>query len=114
MSNLINMHNISNMSIVPQCPANTSPSFYNLSLSTKRKGAFMWDAPISLAITPSLLVKRELIVGGGWGLSARWRDAPDSSSRLTSFASGEKAGRFRKVAGVTIVDAGGPCSRWTL
>ena len=30
-------------------------------------GAFARDATISLAITPSLPVKHDLIVGGGWG-----------------------------------------------
>ena len=46
----------------------------------------MWDVTISLAIMPSLPVKHDLIVTGGWGPSARWRDAPDTSSRLTSFS----------------------------
>ena len=49
----------------------------------------MRDAMISLAITPSLpvLVKHDLIVGGGWGPSMRHRqrDAPDVT-RLTSFS----------------------------
>ena len=65
------------------------PHFCNLSLSTKRRGAAcMRDATISLAITPSLPVKNDLIVifSGGWGLSVRWRDAPDASSRLMSFS----------------------------
>ena len=46
----------------------------------------MWDATISLAITPSLLVKHDLIVGGEWRPSARRRDAPDTSGRLTNFS----------------------------
>ena len=71
----------------------------------------MWDVTISLAITPSLLVKHDLIVGGGWGPSARQRDAPDTSSRLTSFSvKGRGSRHFREVACVSIVDAGGPCS----
>ena len=51
--------------------------FCNLSLSTKRRGAYMRDAPFSLAIMPSLLVphnntaKHDLIVGGGWGPNAK-------------------------------------------
>ena len=57
-----------------------------LSLSTKRRGAYTRDATISLTITSSLLVKHELIVGGEWGPSARQRDAPDASGRLTSFS----------------------------
>ena len=43
-------------------------------------------ATISLMITPSLPVKHDLIVGGGWGPSARQRDAPNASERLTSSA----------------------------
>ena len=71
----------------------------------------MWDATISFVITPSLPVKHDLIVGGGWGPSARRRDAPEASRRLTSFSvEGEGGGRFHEVAGVSIVDAGGPCS----
>ena len=46
----------------------------------------MWDATISLAITPSLLVKHDLIVDGGWGPSMRRTDAVDASSRLTNFS----------------------------
>ena len=46
----------------------------------------MRDATISLTITPSLLVKHDLIVGGEWRPSARQRDAPDTSGRLTSFS----------------------------
>ena len=44
------------------------------------------DATISLAITPSLQVKHDLIVGGGWGQRARQKDAPEASSRLMSFS----------------------------
>ena len=40
----------------------------------------------------SLLVKHDLIVCGGWGPSARRRDAPNTSGRLTSF-SVERCGR---------------------
>ena len=43
------------------------PPFCNLSLSTKRRGgAYTRDATIFLMITPSLPVKHDLIVGGGW------------------------------------------------
>ena len=38
-----------------------------------------------LSIMPSLLVKHHLIVGEGWGPSARRRNPPDASGRLTSF-----------------------------
>ena len=41
---------------------------YALSFETLASGgAFERDATISLAITPSLPVKHDLIVGGGWG-----------------------------------------------
>ena len=41
----------------------------------------------SLAITPSLPVKHDLIVGGGWGPSVRRRNAPDAIAvGLTSFS----------------------------
>ena len=46
----------------------------------------MQDATISLAITPSLLVKHDLIVGEGWGPSARQRDSPNITGRLMSFS----------------------------
>ena len=47
----------------------------------------MRDATISLAITPSLPVKHDLIVGGGCGPSARQRDASDAIAvGLTSFS----------------------------
>ena len=51
-------------------------------------GAYTRDVTISLAITPSLPVpvKHDLIVGGGWGPSARRTDAPDATGRLTSFS----------------------------
>ena len=50
-------------------------------------------------------------VGGGWGPSARRRDAPDTSGRLMSFSvEGEGGGCFREVAGVSIVDVGSLCS----
>ena len=62
------------------------PPFCNLSLSTKHRGAYRRDATISLAIMPSHPIKHDLIVGGGWGASARWRDAPDASGRLRSFS----------------------------
>ena len=62
----------------------------------------MQDATISLAITSFL--KHDLIVGGGWRPSARWRDAPDASGRLTSFSvEGRKSRRFREVAGVSLL-----------
>ena len=43
------------------------PPFCSLSLSTKRRETYTRDATIALAITPSLPVKRDLIVCGGWG-----------------------------------------------
>ena len=76
----------------------------------------MRDATISIAIKPSLLIKHDFIVICRWVVEAkrkaspntRWRDPPNASSRLTNFTlRGEKAGHFREVAGVFIVDAGG-------
>ena len=48
----------------------------------------MRDATISLVITPSLPIKHDpiVIVGGGSRPSARRRDAPNASGRLTSFS----------------------------
>ena len=48
----------------------------------------MRDMTISLVITHSfpVPVKHDLIVSGGWGPNARWRDAPDASGRLESFS----------------------------
>ena len=44
--------------------------------------------------------------------SARRRDAPDASDRLTSFSvEGRGSGRFREGVSVSIVAAGGPRSR---
>ena len=50
-----------------------APYFATLALV---QGAYTRDATISLAITPSLLVKHDFIVGGGWGPSTKQRDAP--------------------------------------
>ena len=77
--------------------------FCNLSLSTKHRGAYTWDATVSLMIMPSLLVKHDLIVGGGQAqgvemlltLLVGWR---------ASVLRGKEAGRSRKVTGVSIVD----------
>ena len=73
----------------------------------------MWDATISLAITPSLPVKHDLIVGGGVGAKHEVERCSDASSRLTSFSVEGRGSRVvpRSIAGVSIVDAGGPCSR---
>ena len=59
-----------------------APPFATLALVQKWRGAYKQDASISLTITPSLPVKHDLIVGGGWGRSARQKDAPDTSGRL--------------------------------
>ena len=58
-----------------------SRKYAPLSLSTKHRGAYTQDVTISLAITSSLPGMRS-----------------------------EEAGHFREVAGVSIVDAGSPCS----
>ena len=87
------------------------PLFAILALVQNTGGAYTRDATISLVITPSLPVKHDLIVGGGWAPSARRRDAPDASRRLTSFSiEGEGGGCLCEVAGMSIVDAGGMCS----
>ena len=79
-------------------------------------------------ITPSLPIKHDPIVIVGWGVEVKRGASPStgrhraqggecsqrdkSSSWLMSFSvEVEKAGRFREVAGVSIVDAGGPCLR---
>ena len=62
------------------------PPFATLALVQNAGGAYMQDATIYLMITPSLPVKHDLIVSGGWGPSATRRDAPDTSGRLTSFS----------------------------
>ena len=65
------------------------PPFATLALAQNAGGA---DVTISLAIMPSIPVKHDLIVGGGLGTkreasqSVRQRDAPDATSRLTSFS----------------------------
>ena len=62
-----------------------SPPFATLASVQNAGEAYTWDATISLAITPSLPVpiKHDLIVSGP---SAKWRDAPDATGRLTSFS----------------------------
>ena len=44
-----------------------APPFAILALVQHTGWAYTRDATISLAITPSLPVKNDLIVGGGWG-----------------------------------------------
>ena len=53
---------------IPPPPITVVSHKYALSFETLASGgAFARDATISLAITPSLPVKHDLIVGGGWG-----------------------------------------------
>ena len=69
-----------------------APIFATLAIVQNAGGAYTRDVTISLAITPSFLVKHNLIVGGGVGAkceaspSARWRDTPDASGKLMSFS----------------------------
>ena len=65
-----------------------APPFATLASVQNAGGAYTQDATISLVIMPSLPVpvKHGLIVDGGWGPSARQRDAPDASGKLTSFS----------------------------
>ena len=94
---------------VPQiCPA---PSFAILAF-VQNTEAYTRDATISLSITPSFPVKHDLIVGGGWGQARDGEMLPTIAVGLRALAlRGKEAGRFREVAGMSIVDAGGPCSR---
>ena len=71
----------------------------------------MQDGTISLAIMPSLPVKHDFIVGGRWG-QARGRQMLPTISvcRQASALRGKEAECFCKVAGVSIVDVGNPCS----
>ena len=67
-----------------------APPFATLALVENAGGAYTRDATISLAITPSLPVKLDLIDSGveakhEASLSARRRDVPDTTGRLTSF-----------------------------
>ena len=62
------------------------PPFCNLSLSTKRRGAYTRDATISLTITPSLPIKHDSL-GGGWRPSTRRRRA-QSGETLPTLAVG--------------------------
>ena len=97
-----------------------APPFATLASVQNAGGAYARDATISLAITPSLPVpvKHDLTVGGVWGPSARHRRARGGEMLPTlpvgqraSALRGEEAGRFREVAGVSIVDAGGSRSQ---
>ena len=66
---------------------------------------------------PSLPIKHDpiVIVGGGWRPSARLRDAPNASGRLTSFSvKGRESRALLRIAGMSIVDAGSLCLRYTL
>ena len=67
-----------------------APPFATLALVQNVGGAYTRDATISLAITPSLPIKHDSLGGGEAkhkaSLSARRRDAPDASGRLTSFS----------------------------
>ena len=67
-----------------------APPFATLALVENAGGAYTRDATIFFAIRPSLPVKLDLIVGEveakhEASLSARRRDVPDTTSRLTSF-----------------------------
>ena len=93
-----------------------APPFAILALVQNVGGAYTRDAIISLAITPSLPGMKSLSVGG-WGPSVERRRA-QNGEMLKTLAVGwralelrsEEAGHFREVAGVSIVDADGPCS----
>ena len=91
--------------IRPRSVPQICPPFCNLVQNAG--GAYMRDATISLTITPSLPGMKSLSVGGGDQAQGITHDA---SGRLTALVlRSEEAGRLRKVAGVSIVDAGGLC-----
>ena len=84
------------------------PPFATLALVQNIGGAYTWDAAISLAITPSLPIKHDSL-GGGWRPSTRRRQTRGGEMLPTQWD--EKAGCFREVTGVSIVDVGGIDSR---
>ena len=61
------------------------PIFRNLSLSTKRRGAYTRDATISVTIMPYLPIKHDpiVIVGGGWRPTVRRHPARGGEMLLT-------------------------------
>ena len=71
--------------------------------------------------TPSLPVpvKYDLIVSGGWGPSAKRRDAPDATGRVTSFSVEGRGSRVLsrsswRVCRCDVDTGGGSSSQWTL
>ena len=73
------------------------PPFATLaSVQNAGGGAYTQDATISLVITPSLPIMKSLSV---WGVG-----------QARGVTEREEAGCFHEVAGMSIVDAGGPCS----
>ena len=75
------------MGIIYRSVPQIRPPFCNLSLSTKRRGGLIHGMWHFLSwLRPPKWVKHDLTVGGGWGPSARQRDAPDASGKLTSFS----------------------------
>ena len=75
-------------------PCKYAPPFATLASVQNGGRAYMRDATISLAITPSLSIKPDSIVICRWGVEAkrkvspntRRRDPPNASSRVTSFS----------------------------
>ena len=80
---------------------------------------YMWDATISLVITPSLPGMKSLSVGGGASVGhRRVRDREMLPTlvvgRQTLALRSEEAGCFHELAGMSIVVPGSPCSWYTL
>ena len=76
---------LKNSQMVDQlCPANTPPPFATLAL-VKNTGGLICGCDI-FTHDYTLPSGADLIVGGGWGMSARWRDTPDAIGGLTSFS----------------------------
>ena len=89
----------------------TPPPFGNLSLSTKHRGG-LYAGCDNFSHDYAFPSGHEVIVGGGGGggQALGGEMLPTLAERLTSFSvEGEGGGRFREVAGVSIVDVGGLC-----
>ena len=94
------------------------PPFCNLSISTKRRGgggAYTRDATFLLRVRPPFRAWSHCQWGWGPSAGCRWERGGEMlttlvvSWRALALRS-EEAGPFRKVAGMSIVDVGGPCS----
>ena len=69
---------------------------------------YLMSAPLLMRNSTGLMFERITCLSARHcrASNERWRDAPDVRGWRTSAVRGEEAGRFRKVAGVSIVVAG--------